>query len=297
MLISACLSIVFAVAEPVEIRYKMDLDEPLRYIYEDVTENRTSAMDQTTTVVTETRVTTRTERIEARDDGSLILRSTTERVASKIEGPGVSLEFDSDDEDFEQRRKDPTVASIAGTLDISVKLHMTPDGEILGVPNMNEINKMLDSVPDPAVKQGLMLMLNEQSLIAMNEANYAMLPEEPVEIGDSWNREIDIPMGGGPVITIDARGSLEDIERLGERRVAVISLDGALRTETLQGGVRIKITASDLSGTMRFDIGGGFLRSLEMESESTLEGTSTMDGSVVVTQNLTQTISMSLIEP
>jgi len=296
MLIAACLSTLFALGEPVEIRYKIDQAEPLRYATKDVSRTQSEIMGQTTTSVNEIRTNTRTELIERRDDGTIILQNTIERVAGDMESQGVSVRFDSEDEDFDQLRMNPVIASLSATLDMRVQLHITPDGEVLGVPNMEEIERSVEGVPDAAVKEGLKATLNEESLIAMNESNYAMLPSGPVEIGDSWERLIELPFGGGQVVTMDLEGTLEDVERPGGRRVAVISIDGEMRMESVTNGVRIKITESEMNGTMRFDIEGGFMRTMTLESEMVFEGTSTMDGSVVVTQETDQTVSMRLIE-
>lgn len=281
----ACLG-----GEPVELVFKFDAEKPTRY--ELVQEMDQAQLIQGQRVNTNNKTTMRqTSRLlEAKDDGSVLIENTTDSIRMSITAPGTQLTYDSEVEADKGKLSDPTIASAAGVVGMGVQLHIAPDGTIIDVPNVEELQRVVREMPDPVVRASVGQLMSEDAIRSMNEMNYKLLPASAVEVGDEWSREFAVPVGfGDMVITLDL--TLDSIED----GLAGISIKGSFTMpEIKEQGTTVRVSNAGIVGSLRFDMDQGVHEHLDltttMKMETLVNG---MGDTPVYTLDMTQNVIMN----
>lgn len=124
-----------------------------------------------------------------------------------------------------------------------------------------------DSIYDPAGKlvsiEGLdkvqgaaQLGMGKAEIEAMSKQTGQFMPGKPVEVGDTWKAETEVPMeqfGGSLKLVYTLK--LESLEENEGREIAKISLVGKMKEEKKEGEETVlAIEAKKATGTMIFDV-------------------------------------------
>jgi len=282
-----------ALAKPVDLVYRFDLDTPATFdMIQTMNQSQVSpGMTATTTTVSTNRIVT--EHIETRDDGTLVIGNTTKSVVFEMTGAGLDMSYDSENPADVSKLSNPTIASLAALKGIQIQLHLDKTGTILDVPNIDDIHDRVLDMKDPAMLDMMITFTDEDTIIAMNEANYKLLPTKPVEIGDHWNRTFDIPTGDIQ-ITMNFELTLDAITGKRDKRIAEISIDG---TMTIDYGEDLAdvltVVESSMSGSAEFNIHDGLFDSLTintlLKNEMNYSGGELPDMTISVNQSVQNT--------
>lgn len=290
----ALLALPCLAGAPVHLGYKFDAKTPIHHeMVQEMTQ--TQAMQGRTTE-SNTRTTTRitTELLKANEDGSMLIATTPERMILSITAPGVDLSYDSTNEADKAKLSDPTIASVAGMVGLKVQMLIAPDGEILDIPNMDALRGTIDAMPDPAVKASLGQAMGKETIMASNEMNYKLLPEQAVEVGDEWSREFKIPMGFGDM-TITMGMTLESVKD----EIALITIDGSITMpQVKQQGMTMNLNSSRLAGTLEFNMKEGVQELYELDTMMEMNATmDSMQGAApVFTMNMDQHVKLDRVK-
>lgn len=262
--VSPCLS-----GEPVELVYKFDTEKPMSFeMVQEIDQNQViQGMSIASNTITTTLVTT--ELVERNKDGSVLIQNTTESVVFAMSAPGIETTYDSTNPADAGKLSDPSIASIAGLVGLRVQLLIASDGTVLDVPNIDDIHAQVRAMEDPAIRAGAEAIMGEDSIIAMNEMNYRLLPTEKVEIGDQWSQSFDLPLGVGNM-TMSFDLTLAAVND----GIASISIAGLMTMDPMnEQGVTITMSDSQLIGSMEFNIEAGLPDLFEMTTTTMMVGT------------------------
>ncbi len=291
---AALLALPCLGAEPVHLGYKFDATTPIHHqMVQEMTQTQ-AFQGQTMETITKTSSRVTTELLKANEDGSVLIATTPESMTMSISAPGMDLSYDSANAADKAKLSNPTIASVAGMVGLQVQMLIAPDGEILDIPNIDQLQKAVDAMPDANVKTAMSQSMGKDTIMASNEMNYKLLPAEAVEVGDEWSREFKIPMGFGDMtVTLDM--TLNGVEK----GIAEISIDGSVTMPQIQQqGMTMNLGSSELSGTLRFNIEDGVQESYDlttsMDLSATMDG---MEGSApVFTMNMEQRVKLDRVK-
>jgi len=186
------------------------------------------------------------------EDGITTLETTTDRMQVDFSAPGgQGQSYDSAD----STATGPIASALAPMIDQTLRLELDQGGAFVG--NRDSLTAQVDSLMGENGPDSDMLVdpiLNQ----------FRFYPSEPVAVGDSWSKEID--MNVGVPLTVDATYTLDDVTD-GTATVSVavdINTNGAplelgqLEAEAFLSGSQ--------SGTMTIDLESGLTQSSEMSA-------------------------------
>lgn len=288
----AVLALPCLAGEPVELVYKFDAEKPIAFeMVQEMNQNQAmQGMTMETTSVTTS--STRTELLEANEDGSVLIRNTTDRIGFTMSAPGVEMSYDSAEPADQAKLSDPTIASVAGMVGMGVELLIASDGTVLDVPNVAQLQKNVDAMKDPGMRAALEQMMGKESLIALNEMNYKLLPTRAVEVGEQWSRMFDIPLGFG-AMTMSFDLTLDEVKK----GIASISIDGSMSmTPIEQQGVTVTMNDAQVDGSMRFDIEDGVANFFELSTVTGMVGTMASMPDPIMTMTMTNSVKNTRLD-
>ncbi|PEN09226.1 hypothetical protein CRI93_00400 [Longimonas halophila] len=186
------------------------------------------------------------------EDGITTLETTTDRMQVDFSAPGgQGQSYDSAD----STATGPIASALAPMIDKTLRLELNQGGAFVG--NRDSLTAQVDSLMGENGPDSDMLIdpiLNQ----------FRFYPSEPVAVGDSWSKEVD--MNVGVPLTVDATYTLDDVTD-GTATVSVavdINTNGAplelgqLEAEAFLSGTQ--------SGTMTIDLESGLTQSSEMSA-------------------------------
>lgn len=101
--------------------------------------------------------------------------------------------------------------------------------------------------------------MDQKSLESNLRQQSALLPNKEVKVGDTWQANVSSPLPGmDKDLNIKFDVKLDKIVEEGGRKLAKLSYSGKMeKTEVVQQGQAMTIEASEISGTMDFDVNLG----------------------------------------
>lgn len=159
-------------------------------------------------------------------DGALVLKITYDAILFKMESPnpqvGSNLEYDSSNPSSSGNPIASIFSAVAGQ---SLIMTITPDGHVKEIKGadalLGRIQEKINAVPEGPVRAGLEIQFkaqySEEALKANTENSFNMYPDEPVGIGDTWQKKTTINQGL-PLI-------LDSIYTLKERKDGIATID------------------------------------------------------------------------
>ncbi len=292
---SICLFTVNAAAEPVRLEHRFSAEEPVWSEMSQIVQTNQVADGQSTRTTIRNTQRMRTELVERRGD-DFVVENTVEAIRLTMSGPGYSVNYDSEKPARGATATDPIVAGLAAMKGRGVRLLLTPDGRILDIPNFADLKTEVDALPDPAAREGAGRLLRRDVMVAMNELNYKVLPEGPVEPGERWSRSFQIPTELG-LIGMDVGLTLDRVVEEDGRRIAEISMDGAADLSPAPGlGMEAEVSRSEITGSLRFDVDAGFSVSMEMTTAIRIGLRHPGDRNASATSRIVQTIKVRSLD-
>lgn len=311
ILLALLVSAADAAAQPVPLRYKWTQGDVLTY--RTVVQTTTSATGGPRGPETFEQTMSQTIKLTVAAvnpaDGSATLRQTIEAVTIDVTTPAGKVAYDSarpvgEDADPRVIAMSKTVGGMVGEA-ISVTIASTGAvRRIDGAPRIAQ--KLIDDLPrDPmsgALAQNIKGMLSDDALRAALEQSFSRLPEQPVNVGDSWKAEQAVGADATGKLLGTSTFTLKAIEGTGEAAVARIAVSLALRQEDVpSAGVSttVKLGAgSKGEGEVVFSIGRGRLETSTMRTD--MPSTVTMrapDGRTITLQNNSKTtMTMTVVK-
>jgi hypothetical protein len=215
-------------------------------------------------------------------DGTLILKITHEGLFSKSENPNnpmESFEYDSTNPDSAVGPLAPILGAIVGQ---SFTITITPDGHVKEIQGANEIlehlQEKINELPEGPARAGvetnLKMQYGEEALKTNTENSFNMYPDNPISIGDTWQKRTTMTQGFPMIVN--------SIYTLKERKdgIAVIDVFAMIQPNREAGPMQ--------TGEMKiyYNISGSVTGLIEMEestgwtvrsnSELRLSGTATV---------------------
>lgn len=273
------LSAVFAAApaaltlpanEPVALAFKFAQGLPALF---DLTQEMTStqtAFGETTVVRTRTGNRTRTELVERKDDGSLLIANTIESVRFWAKDEVEEVRFDSENPEDEAKTADAAIASVALMKGVRVLLHLGPDGTVRAVPNADELQAKAAAMDDAMTGEIARQLWTPEAITAMYEGNLKLLPSVPVSTGDTWTHTVELPFDLG-VIVMTMNMTLKGVQQNAGGSFADIGITGTMTSRfEADAEFMMKLDDSKLDGEVRFDIADGVIDRFRLDTLFTL---------------------------
>lgn len=132
------------------------------------------------------------EVLEADQDGTWV-ELTYDWVMLEVEGPGVSLAYDSA---IDEEVPDAAIG-FAALLGLSFRTLLSEDGEILEVAGLEQMQEQFREQLPPgpagqALAEDMGAYLTEDMIRQQMHYRLSRYPAEPVDVGDSWQRQMEV---------------------------------------------------------------------------------------------------------
>ena len=129
-------------------------------------------------------------------DGIAAIECTWEALRFHMNVPmGGDVDFDSTHGDTESNVSGP-LKGLIKLVGSTFRMEMKPNGEIVSIHGIAEVMEAVFSGDDPEtqpMRTMMSQMFTDESMKRMMEAS--VLPEQALAIGDTWTRDIEVPMG------------------------------------------------------------------------------------------------------
>jgi hypothetical protein len=215
--------------------------------------------------------------------GNMKVATTYDSVLFRQKGPSGAVEYDSANPPKQVPAGAKAFAALAG---LGFKSTVTPTGKVTAVEGLDamfaEMVRKLE-LPDGPQKAAVQKALNEQfgeEAMKQNLQNvFALYPERPVAVGESWQRRVVVAKGfpmvlegtytlksrDGGVAHVDIKATLSPNEAAGpvELGTGKMSYDlkgeqsGTADVDEATGWTRSLTTNQTVSGALRFQAAGG----------------------------------------
>ncbi len=205
------------------------------------------------------------------NDGSAWIRCDITRIRVEDETMGYYVTYDSE-EDLPVPQQFEALSMLVGQ---SYRLHITPVGlvEDADVEQMHEnIEEKLQDNPDgEEIMQGLQRQFSRDRIIEQTQMMLAIYPDEPVRLGQRWQRQLNFSLVSPMVIEQEwmIRGMRNDSAIISSE-ATISNADAPRRRRRDVGHTEIDVTGTQ-TGRSEVDIETG--RIIESEKQRSLEGT------------------------
>ncbi len=299
-------------AEPVTLKYSWSPDRPLLYRLTQQTDAEMSGVPgQGDVEVSQSQtMRLRLDVTSVAPDGAASIRTTVEAVQFEMTPPaGEKVEYDSEagqglaPDPAEERH--PAATAMAAFVGESFTFVIAPDGDVRNVQGMDAIlRKVADQVGDPAMEEMFRGKFADSGMESMLEQAFKLLPDRPVEAGESWQTSLDQPVPSLGTLRIENTMTLERTEPADGGQVARIPITVSTTLDRtgvddseLPEGTTIALEDSTGQGILTFDIDRGEIKILEMTSRLPMRMTMTMgDEEVTIKQDVTSIVKFERLD-
>ena len=241
-------------ADQVELKWKLQKGEKIYYVMSQESKTEVMGME----MVQDMTFYFLQEVLDVEKDGNINLKLSYERIITKMKGPGMDSEYDSDSK---IKPKDDDVMSImmGAFVGQSFNMKFTPYGEIKDVGGVSEfldsITKIISEQPNgEMMAQMLKSSYNEKTIKDMMQQNFSLLPKEPIGVGGTWKNEGSFSMMGLGEMSLSTNSTLKEIKD--EGKTAIIGQDITISFSKLASPmVEIKDTTFSSEITWKVDTG------------------------------------------
>ena len=152
--------------------------------------------------------------------------------------------------------KNPVAAMFQKIVGAKLQYFMDASNRVDRIEGIDALVGQLESGGRPDMTTGLKSMFNEGYFKQiMDSSRY--LPSKPVQPGDSWPIQMEIPMGPVGIIKIDYTVTFQSWEQHGKRMCARMEIQGTLKSnpnpDAAAGGMNMNISEGSVSGVSWFD--------------------------------------------
>jgi len=152
--------------------------------------------------------------------------------------------------------KNPMAAIFQKVIGAKLQYFMDVSNRVDRIEGMDALLARLESGGRPDMTASLKSMFNDGYFKQiMDTARY--LPSKPVQPGDTWPIEMEIPMGPMGILKIDYTVTFQSWEQHGKRTCARLETQGTLKSKpdpnAAAGGMSMTISDGNVSGVSWFD--------------------------------------------
>jgi uncharacterized protein DUF6263 len=202
----------------------------------------------------------------------------------------------------------PLLGQLAKMIGAKFKYLTRADGTVEKVEGVQEfLAKMGADAPQP-VQDMLKGMFNDENMNQISTFSN-MLPAKPVKVGESWNKQVKIPLGQLGTFNVDSKITFTGTEQRGGNKCAVLDSAATMSSVApaadgksgLPMGMKMTFDSGKMSGKTFFDLTQGQVVETNAKQEFTLkmempnpqgEGKEAIKLTVPTVQNVT----MKLVE-
>ncbi|MBU1767092.1 MAG: hypothetical protein KJ648_03180, partial [Candidatus Omnitrophica bacterium] len=132
-------------------------------------------------------------------DSTLVIKVTYDAISFKQENPtvGWNVEYDSTDTSTAVGPMTPVLGAIVGQ---SFTITITPDGHVKEVQGIDALWRRMEEKIDELSEEGpervametqMKMQYGEEALKTNTENSFNMYPDNPIDIGDTWQRKTE----------------------------------------------------------------------------------------------------------
>lgn len=201
--------------------------------------------------------------------GNMKVATKYDTILFRQKGPAGAVEFDSANPPKQVPQSARPFAALAG---LGFRMTLTPAGRVTAVDGLDamfaEMVRKLD-LPEGPAKAAVQRVLTEQfgeDAMKQNLQNlFALYPDTPVSVGESWERRFVISKGFPVVIegTYTLKGRADGVARI-EMKAMIAPNDAAGPVDLGTGKMSYELKGAQ-SGTAEVDEATGWTRSLVTE--------------------------------
>jgi hypothetical protein len=210
-------------------------------------------------------------------DGTQAMRLTFKRGSQSVEGPGMTMAYDS----AEPASGNSMMGmGLAPMIDKPLTVKMDSTGKVVSVSGINEI---WDNVAAEDSRMATMAEAMKQqrgTAYITNMVDWAnkMMPPGPVSVGQSWDIERPEPIAMLGEIPLKRHCTLKEIKSTPEGQAAVIEFTASLQKDKVEQatpGAAMTITATnvkmDSTGTLEVLLDSGLPLSLAADQKMSMD--------------------------
>lgn len=304
-------SVAQAAAQPVALRYKWTQGDILTYrnVIRATTRSSGGPRGLETFEQTLTQTVKLTVAAVNPADGSATLRHSIEAVTIEVTTPTGKLAYDSarpvaPDADPRIIGMSKTLGGMVGEV---ISVTIAANGAVRRIDGASRIaQKLIESLPrDPmsgGLAQNIKGMLSDDALRATLEQSFSRLPDQTVNVGDTWAAEQAVGADTTGKLVGKSTFTLKAVEGNGEAQTARIAVSLALRQQEVPSAGASSVlklgAGSKGEGEVVFNIGRGRIETNTMRTD--MPSTVTMrtpDGGTMTLQNTSSTtMTMSIVK-
>jgi hypothetical protein len=231
------------------LRWKLPPGERLSLTVEQQTTSAVTAVGRTTTTQIDLTMTLDWH-VTAATDEQITLRQALRRVRFRMDSPNVGrVTYDSADRSRPIGQAREVAAAIAPLLEGEVEIVMSPRGNVLEARPIGEAAQRLAAGEGDAAAP-----LSRQRIEQLLRQPLALLPEGPVNAGDTWQRETELTTPLGPAqqtTTYKYLGPPEEQPAGGDVHV-IETHSQLLPPMPAAGAPKLTLKSHEQAGTVRF---------------------------------------------
>jgi len=176
------------------------------------------------------------------------------RMAMSMGGKPM-MSYDSANKSGEDK-SNPVAAMFQKIIGARIQYFINASNQVERVEGMDALVAKLESGGRPDMTTGLKTMFNEGYFKQLLESS-RYLPSKPVQPGDTWPIQMQIPMGPLGIMGIDYTVTFQSWEQHGKRTCARLEVQGTIKSNpdpnAAPNGMKMTISEGNVTGVSWFD--------------------------------------------
>jgi len=205
------------------------------------------------------------ELIATQDDGTLVVSQRSKAYSFTENLMDENFEFDSTNPAHDPLKSDYRVATQVESFGWNIEILMSPQGDVVGLNNADEISDLIEKVSDSENQEELTDMFSLQTLTGDYGPFWHVLPEQAVGLGDVWERVYTIEDEDFGFI-IDQTMTVKQITKTKGGQTLHVDIEGTINVDEAmlsEFPPFMKVTKNTYSGNFIFNTALGTVTNFE----------------------------------